>query len=78
MVFNEQTIIQAQDVIVKPDRMVLTPANEIFLLDYKTGIHLPKHKAQLENYQKAIEKMGYKVAKKTLLYIGKQINVVNL
>ena len=78
VVFNEQTIIQAQDVIVKPDRMVLTPANEIFLLDYKTGIHLPKHKAQLENYQKAIEKMGYKVAKKTLLYIGKQINVVNL
>jgi hypothetical protein len=32
----------------------------------------------LENYQKAIELMGYKVVKKALIYIGEQINVVNL
>ena len=33
---------------------------------------------QLENYQNAIEKMGLKVTKKALVYIGKEINVVNL
>jgi hypothetical protein len=33
---------------------------------------------QLENYQVAIEKMGYKVTKKSLIYIGEEIEVVNL
>jgi hypothetical protein len=32
---------------------------------------------QLENYQSAIELMGYKVEKKVLIYIGKEIDVVN-
>ena len=38
-ILNEQTIIQKQGQIVKPDRMVLTNNNEVLLLDYKTGIH---------------------------------------
>jgi RecB family exonuclease len=58
--------------------MVLTKSNEIYLLDYKTGSHLPKHQAQLENYQKVIEEMGYKVVKKALIYIGENSNIVNL
>jgi hypothetical protein len=33
---------------------------------------------QLENYQNAIEKMGFKVVKKSLVYIGDGIEVVNL
>jgi hypothetical protein len=35
----------------------------VYLLDYKTGIH-NKTSKQLENYQLAIELMGYKVVKK--------------
>ncbi len=58
--------------------MVLTKNKEVYLLDYKTGLHQPKYKLQLDNYQAAIEKMGYKVVKKALVYIGEQINVVNL
>jgi RecB family exonuclease len=58
--------------------MVVTSSNEVYLLDYKTGIHNAKHQKQLENYQLAIELMGYKVVKKSLIYIGKQIDVVNL
>ncbi len=77
-VLNEQTIIQKEGKIVRPDRMVLNSNKEVFLLDYKTGTHNPKHGLQLENYQNAIEKMGYKVVKKSLIYIGEQINVVNL
>jgi ATP-dependent exoDNAse (exonuclease V) beta subunit len=77
-VLNEQTIIQKEGNLVKPDRMVLNSNNEIYLLDYKTGSHKPKHKAQLENYQNAIEDMGYKVVKKTLIYIGEGIEIVNL
>ena len=77
-VLNEQTIIQKLGSTIKPDRMVLNKNKEVFLLDYKTGTHNPKYQLQLENYQNAIELMGYKVVKKALIYIGEQINVVNL
>lgn len=77
-ILNEKTIIQKEGNIVKPDRMVLSEANEIYLLDYKTGSHQPKYMQQLENYQMAIEKMGFTVVKKTLIYIGEQIEIVDL
>lgn len=77
-VLNEQTIIQKEGKTVKPDRMVLTKNKEVLLLDYKTGTHNVKYQQQLENYQDAIEKMGYKVVKKALVYIGKEIDIVNL
>jgi ATP-dependent exoDNAse (exonuclease V) beta subunit len=77
-VLNEQTIIQKEGKTIKPDRMVINKNKEVHLLDYKTGSHQPKYKLQLENYQTAIEKMGYKVVKKSLIYIGEQIEVVNL
>ena len=77
-ILNEKTIIQKEGTLVKPDRMVINSNNEIYLLDYKTGSHQPKYQYQLENYQNAIEKMGYKVAKKTLVYIGERLEVVNL
>ncbi len=77
-VLNEQTIIQKQGKTIKPDRMILTKNKEVLLLDYKTGIHNVKYQQQLENYQTAIEIMGFKVTKKALIYIGKEIDVVNL
>ena len=77
-VLNEQTIIQKLEKTIKPDRMVLTNDKEVYLLDYKTGTHNSMYQLQLENYQNAIELMGYKVVKKALIYIGEQINVVNL
>ncbi|SDX58001.1 UvrD-helicase domain-containing protein [Flavobacterium degerlachei] len=77
-VLNEQTIIQKEGSTIKPDRMVVNSEDEVYLLDYKTGVHNAKYQKQLENYQNAIELMGYKVVKKALIYIGKQIDVVNL
>jgi ATP-dependent exoDNAse (exonuclease V) beta subunit len=77
-VLNEKTIIQKEGGTIKPDRIVINKANEVFLLDYKTGLPNPKYKYQLENYQLAIEKMGFKVLKKSLVYIGVDIDVVHL
>ena len=77
-VLNEQAIIQKEGKTIKPDRMVLTKKNEVLLLDYKTGTHSVKYQQQLENYQTAIESMGYKVVKKALIYIGKRIDVIDL
>jgi hypothetical protein len=47
--------------------MVVTKDKEV-LLDYKTGLHDSKYQKQLENYQSAIELMGYKVVKSVDLY----------
>jgi ATP-dependent exoDNAse (exonuclease V) beta subunit len=77
-ILNEKTIIQKEGNLVIPDRMVLTKLNEIYLLDYKTGTHQTKYQLQLENYQKAIEKMGFKVTKKALVYIGDTLEIINL
>jgi ATP-dependent exoDNAse (exonuclease V) beta subunit len=77
-VLNEKTIIQKEGGVIKPDRMVINKAKEVFLLDYKTGLPNAKYHRQLENYQNAIEKMGYKVVKKALVYIGVDIDVVHL
>jgi ATP-dependent exoDNAse (exonuclease V) beta subunit len=77
-VLNEQTVIQKQGKTIKPDRMAINKDKEVFLLDYKTGTHNSKYQLQLENYQQAIELMGYKVVKKALVYIGSAIDVVHL
>jgi ATP-dependent exoDNAse (exonuclease V) beta subunit len=77
-ILNEQPIIRKEGTLIKPDRMIITPQNEVMLLDYKTGAHQPKYKLQLETYEQAIEKMGYKVIKKILVYIGEDTEVVTL
>ncbi len=74
---NEQSIIQKEGQIVKPDRMVLSKNKDVYLLDYKTGIHHQKYQLQLDKYQEAIELMGYKVVKKSLVYIGEKITVLD-
>ncbi len=77
-VLNEQTIIQKAGNVVKPDRIVISKHKEVLLLDYKTGLHLPKHQLQIENYEKIIQDMGFIVAKKALIYIGETIEVIPL
>lgn len=77
-VLNEQTIVQKEGKILKPDRIVLTDTKEAYLLDYKTGAVNSKYKQQIQEYQDAIEDLGYKVLKRVLVYIGSEIEVVNL
>ncbi len=76
-VFSEQSIIRKDVQTIKPDRVVIRD-NKAWLLDYKTGTHLPKYETQLETYQAALTAMGLEVAKKVLVYVGEDIKVVNL
>ena len=78
MILNEQTIVQKEGKILKPDRIVLTHNKEAYLLDYKTGAINSKYTQQIQEYQNAIEDLGYKVLKRALVYIGTEIDVVNL
>lgn len=77
-VLNEQTIVQKEGRILKPDRVVFLQDKQAYLLDYKTGAVNAKYQQQIQEYQDAIEDLGYKVLKKALVYIGKEIEVVNL
>ena len=47
-------------------------------IDYKTGEKHNKHKAQLEEYELALQEMNFTVAKKALIYIGESIEIVTL
>ena len=76
-VFNEQNIIKKATKNSKPDRVVIK--NDLaYLLDYKTGEKHNKHKAQLEEYELALQEMNFTVAKKVLIYIGESIEIVTL
>lgn len=76
-IFNEQTLLQPQGIVLKPDRVVVK-GQQAFLLDYKTGKHQEKYKFQVEGYEKALQAMGLNVVKKSLVYIGDAIEIVHL
>jgi ATP-dependent exoDNAse (exonuclease V) beta subunit len=75
---NEQTIIQKNGPLLKPDRVVILPDNHAGLIDYKTGLPQQSHIKQIETYSSALEEMGYIVSKKALVYIGEKLEIVHL
>jgi ATP-dependent exoDNAse (exonuclease V) beta subunit len=76
-ILNEQSILKKDHKTLKPDRVSVL-GNNCYLLDYKTGIHQEKYKKQLFEYEKALLEIGFSVQKKCIIYIGKEINIVNL
>ena len=77
-VLNEHSIIQKEGTTIKPDRVVLKSNKDAMILDYKTGVFQESHKRQVDQYESALEKMGFTISKKTLLYIGKDLKVLDL
>lgn len=77
-VFNERNIINFNFNTIKPDRVTIFD-NNATLLDYKTGAKSDTHIQQILEYERALSDMGYNVIKKTLVYIGNEIEeIVNL
>jgi len=76
-IFNEQSIISFDTQTVKPDRVAIRDG-KAYLLDYKTGQHLDKYAKQLQGYEFSLRQMGLIVERKTIVYIGETIDVVNL
>lgn len=73
-VLNEQLIIDNDKTSIIPDRIVLKGIN-VFLLDYKTGQPNQKHLKQLDIYTNKIEKMGFLVQKRALVYTNDSIKL---
>ncbi|WP_136667322.1 exodeoxyribonuclease V subunit beta [Flavobacterium sp. H122] len=76
-VFNERTILKKGTKNHIPDRIVVKE-KEAYLLDYKTGTHNQKYVVQILEYENALKEMGFSVQKKSLVYIGEKIEILNL
>lgn len=72
---NEIDILQEDGSLLRPDKIVLKNGSAT-LIDYKTGEALPAHREQVNIYANCLEKMGYKVDQKLLVYINDKINTV--
>jgi RecB family exonuclease len=77
-VFTEREIITKDKQILIPDRLIFNTVNEVTIIDYKTGKPDKKHQVQIIHYGHALESMNYVVVKKILVYIDKEITVIEV
>ena len=75
-IYTERDIIMDDGRILRPDRLVIGPDNNVVIMDYKTGTELEDHKQQLQRYQDCIEAMNFVVVTKLLVYINEDIQIV--
>jgi len=73
IIYNEREIFTQSGGIIIPDRLVINQQKEAVIIDYKTGKSDKKYHTQLQNYGSTIEQLGYKVLKKILVFIRKDI-----
>ncbi|MEM9142440.1 MAG: PD-(D/E)XK nuclease family protein, partial [Bacteroidota bacterium] len=71
---NEREIILPNGGLMRPDRVVVE-RDTISILDYKTGEQRKSHKEQLQEYARIMEKMGYAIKNKILVYITDQVTL---
>ena len=77
-VFNEREIVDFDNQVVIPDRLVFNHINEVTVIDYKTGSASSEHYQQLLKYERVLKSMNFKVSKKLLVYINTEVNVVEV
>ena len=76
--YNERTLLSPEGISLRPDCFVLLPNKQAAILDYKTGKPRSSHKDQLNEYASLLEKLGYTVRGKTIVYISKTISLKHI
>jgi len=76
-IYNETSIIDENKSTFIPDRIAVFN-DKAYLLDYKTGVPKESHKYQVEKYESILEKMGFKVEEKALVYLGENLKIIHL
>lgn len=76
--YNEREIVDIDNQVIIPDRLVFNAKNQIIIIDYKTGAPYKEHHQQLLKYQKVLETMNFTVVKKILIYINDKIEIVEV
>ena len=76
-VFNERGIMDENNQVYIPDRMVELSGGDWVIIDYKTGSPDPAHRKQLKQYAGILRRMGKKVKESLLVYLNEGgINLV--
>jgi ATP-dependent exoDNAse (exonuclease V) beta subunit len=68
--FREHTLFGPNGEQLRPDSFVLLPNRKVSILDYKTGSPQQSHEEQLKTYANCFEKMGYKIERLYIVYLG--------
>src|SRR5690606_19963948 len=74
-VTTEQEIFLSNGEVIRPDRLNFLPNHQVTIIDYKTGGSKDIDRIQLAGYAEALEKLGFAVKEKILVYITGQISV---
>ncbi|PQJ68516.1 UvrD-helicase domain-containing protein [Polaribacter butkevichii] len=77
-VFNEREIVDVDNQVIIPDRLVFIDKNKVVIIDYKTGSPSDEHHQQLLKYERTLKSMHFIVDKKILIYINDKIDVVEV
>lgn len=77
-VYNEKEIVDEDNRIIIPDRLVFDTDDKVTIIDYKTGVQLKKHYHQILNYSKVLESMNFTINSRLLVYIDNNIDVVEV
>ena len=75
IIYNEREIVDVDNQIIIPDRLVFNQKNEVVIIDYKTGKSSKSYHQQLLRYERVLKSMNFKVDKKLLIYINEEILV---
>jgi ATP-dependent exoDNAse (exonuclease V) beta subunit len=78
IVYNEREIVDIDNLVIIPDRLVFIDKKEVVIIDYKTGNPSSEHHQQLLKYERVLKSMDFKVDKKLLIYINQEIDVVEV
>ncbi len=73
-VFNERDII-SEGKVFRPDRVTIDTDGLATIIDYKTGIYSETHAKQITEYAHVLQKMGFNVGCKILIYFNENITL---
>jgi len=80
-ILNERSILipnkQAHFIQKRPDRIVVKN-NQAIIIDYKTGQPKSSHSQQLADYAQLLQEIGFEVAKKIIVYVQDEVQVIQV
>ena len=74
---NEPEILTPGGEASRPDRIVFD-GEEVMVIDYKTGKKSQAHRKQIEHYTRLLQEMGYQNVRKLLVYLGDEVEIVEV
>jgi ATP-dependent exoDNAse (exonuclease V) beta subunit len=77
-IYNERDVLSQEGEVIRPDRLCIRGKEEAVIIDYKTGVQNPTHRAQMSTYMDAVSQMIFKQVKGYLVYTNKALEIVKI